>query len=278
MSKVIVLAAALVIGSLVAVVTGPGSVEPSAPVGTVSGAVESPPSVRPVGVMVNSATSLSNKDSEDLAFFGTFAKTRIAFELTYPKGGLIDLRREESRLTLFRDDQGSDLLMEDDFMGPFEMLPRISEDARHLVFVVASTATPHAEATRLSVEGSVSVFVADETVVYDSDPIVLAAGARFEVGPYGFEVSSTGASDWSEGWSVSLDTKQDPSAVVRYLLIDGDEEIELRETMTWSSMGSWQKTLEADAEPGEVVFRVESWKDPQVVEIPLRASAGLGLR
>lgn len=250
----------------------------SAP-GPISGAVDSPPTVRVAGLMINGPTRMGDGQNEELAFYGSFAKTRLALELHYPKGGLIDLQREGSTLASFSDDKGTNLLTEDDFGGPFEMLPRISDDSHDLLFVIGTKTLPNTTAAELRAQGSVRVMVADEKETHTSASLELVAGTSCEVGPFSFSLSSAGPSEWSEAFSITLESKTDLGAIVRYALVDeAGKEIELRETMSMSGMGTWQQSLDCDAPIETAQLRVEFWKEPQVVDVPFEVRSGLGLR
>jgi hypothetical protein len=250
----------------------------SAP-GPISGAVDSPPTVRVAGLMINGPTRIGDSQNEELAFRGSFAKTRLALELHYPKGGLIDLQREGSTLVSFSDDKGTNLLTEDDFGGPFEMLPRISEDSRELLFVIGAKTLPNATAAQLRAQGSVRVMVADAKETHTSATLELVAGTPCEVGPFTFSVSSAGPSEWSEAFSITLESKTDLSAIVRYALVDQDgNEIALQETMSMSGMGSWQQSLDCEKPVETAQLRIECWTEPEIVDVPFEVRTGLGLR
>jgi len=240
-----------------------------------------PTSARVVGVMVNAPTRGASEHFEELAFFGTTEKTRVAVEIFHGEGGLIDVRREESTIERFSDDRGTDFLDPDDFFGPVEMMPRIAEDGRSAVFVVSSDELPAAGASRITIQGEVSIVVADERAVSDATGIELSVGTTFSVAGFEFEVTESAGSEWSEGWNTTLQLREDPSAIVRWALVDPKTgtETEWNPTMSMSGGDIWQQTLESPTElAGPVTVRIEAWVDPQVVALPLELSTGLSLR
>lgn len=260
------------------------TVEPTQrPPAGVRASAQSPTSVRPVGLMINAPTRLGEETGDDwnvdLAFLGTFSKTRLALELDFPAGGIIELSSDESTLSFFQDDKGTDLMTDEPvWFGPFEMMPRISEDGRNMVFVVGSNELPRHDASRLQAKGSVAVMVADETETWTADDVAIQPGTTFTVGSYEFEITETGKSDWSEGWTFTIVTQTDTAPVVRYALVKGGEELELRETMSMSGGGTWHQSLEVDQELSAADFLIEVWSDPRTVQVPFDVSAGLGLR
>ena len=240
------------------------------PIGVVvrptNGAEGPPPTVSVVGLMVNMPIGGGSPEFPELAFFGTFDRTSVALKLDYPPGGLIDLRREDSTLTMFADDHGNDLRKLDQAFGPFEMNPRVAEDGKSLVFIAASKSLPHGRCNRLLVKGEVAALRAETKLIGRARRVEIAEGTRFSIGPYSFEVSSAGPSEWSEGWSVTLVSNTDLSGIVRYALVDAsDNEVPLQPSMSIAGGGEWQQTLECERSFEQATFLVEYWESPEVV-------------
>lgn len=260
--------------------SGPAGLGGSAPLTrVVSGAVESPPSFRVAGLMVHSDVRPSMSGGEELAFFGTFSRTRLAVELVLPEGGLFDLDRGRSSLTTFADDLGTDLLDPSDPFGPIEMSPRLGADGRSLVFVLGSDGSPAAEASRLRAEGTLVVRVSEAKATYETETIPLAVGQSFELGPLSFEITESEASQWNEGaWSTTVRTRQDPSAILSWSLVTPDGQTRVwREGFSMQGGGVWSRSLECDERVELGRIRIEAWKDPRARELPFSVEAGLGL-
>lgn len=237
------------------------------------------PTLRAAGVLINSPLRTSGEDTEELAFFGTLSRTSLALELFVPQGGLIDMDRERSQVTLFTDDQGTDLLDEDELFGPIEMSPRIAPDGRSLAFVIGSKTLPHKLASRLRVQGKVLVRQATERVTYESKALALAVGTAFQLGAFRFEVSESEPSSWGEGWSTTLVTRQDPGAIVAWKLVDEHGvEHEWPCNMSIDGGGTWYRTLSSPERVEQAVVRIEAWKDVREGQVPFDVEAGLGLR
>ena len=252
---------------------------------SVHGASESPATVRPAGLMINAPVH-TGEDPEsgdsfgvDLAFFGSFERTRVALELHYPKGGIIDLDNEASAVARFEDDRGSDLRKQENTFGAFEMMPRVSEDGRYLVFVAASDKLPDPAAARVAVEGTAALQVASSAETFRVEQLELSAGTEFSVGGYDFEITEVGPSAWGEGHSITLKTDRDTTAIVRYGLVDAaGNAIELSPSMSMTGMGSWSQTLDCEQELERATFELECWQDLQTVQVPFSVEAGIGLR
>jgi len=259
---------------------GPSGPESSPAVSrTVSGAGESPPSVEVVGLMLNGETRAPSQmgSGHELAFFGSFSQTRVALQLVHPKGGLIDLRNEDSSLDLFQDGDGNDLLGQNTFGGPFEMGPRIAEDGRSIVFVIGSEKRPASGAESIRARGTVELLTGFERAVDRSDVVTPTVGGKLAFGPHELEIAELGKSSWGDGWSITLRSQADLAANVSYAwhLEDGTE-LALNPSMSMSGMGTWQQTLDCEQELTRGRLVIESWKDPEVLRVPFDVEARLG--
>jgi len=242
------------------------------------------PGFRIAGIQVNSPVHTGADPASDdtfgvqLAFFGTFARTSVAIELSRDAGGIIGLEDGSCRLARFADDRGTNLVKKDAFPGPFE-LSRVSDDGRHLVFSVASDALPDPVAARLSLAGKLALRVATAQETFTAEDVDLDEGARFGVGGFALEVRGNEPSEWGEGYALTVASKRDLGTIVSWaLVLDDGTEVELRPSMSMSGMGQWEQTLQLDREIEQAHFRITCWKDLQVVELPFEVSAGLGLR
>ena len=238
--------------------------------------------VRVAGLMINAPVNTGADPGSDdafgveLAFFGSFERTRLALELSHPPGGVLGIDTEASSVTRFTDDRGTDLRKQDDTFGPFEMMERISEDGRHMVFILPSDRLPAAGATRLSAAGNLAVRVATTQESFDSEEVEVQPGSTFSVGGYAFEITGIGHSAWGDGEQITLKTKTDTFPIVSYALVADGVEHELSPTMSMSGMGSWEQTLDVETLPEHASFRVAIWQDLDVVTVPFEVETSLG--
>jgi hypothetical protein len=209
---------------------------------------------------------------------GTHKRTRVALELDYPGGGVLDVDVEASSLSLFEDDMGTDLRDPGTSFGPFELMTRRSDDGRFLAFVLPSGKAPYSAATRLYAEGVVAVQVAKDALEFFSNSVPLNEGNTFSVGGYEFEIVQIEQAAFGKGHSITVRTGKDTAAILRYSFIDGDGlEVELRPTMNMSGTGTWQQTLRYNRPLSAASLRVECWQDLQTVEVPFEVEVSLGL-
>ena len=247
--------------------------------GVANGTVQSLPTVAAVGIMVNAPIGGGSEAFPDLAFMGTFERTRVALRLAMPEGGLIDLVRADSTLSVFRDDQGTDLTKSENPFGPFEMSPRVADDGHSMVFVAPSDQLPAAGAARLHLTGEAAVLVATVKEIARQEGVRFEDGTAVVLGPHTFEITSTGPAQWGDGWSFTLTSKADLASIVTYSAVGLDgQEIELRRSMSMSGGGTWSQSLDCDHPIEEATLVLEYWKAPEVVRVPFDLQVGLGLR
>ena len=241
--------------------------------------------VQVAGLMIHRTLQREGEHGEELAFFGTFHHTRVALELDLAKVADVGSRRivsllsDESTVTRFADDRGTDLKGDVDADDLYEMMPRTSKDALGLQTVVGSKTVPHPQATRVVVEGTLAVLAATETKTIASGLGPIEPGATLSLDGYTFEVVKTGPSDWDpDQWSIELKTSDSLRDVVQWSLVDADgTSIDLEESMTWQMNTTTQKTLLAPKKVEEGSLRIEAWADSEVLSIPYATSASVGL-
>jgi len=235
--------------------------------------------VEVVGLMVQRTLRAKPEFGEALPFMGTFAHTRLALEVSRGSGGIVDLQRDACKLTAFADDRGTSLLPTELHDNPFEMMPAVAADGTSLAFVLASKKSPDGGASSIDVTGEIALLVASKKATETSAAVTLEPGAQLEVGPFTFEVEGAAASEWSDGWALTLQTKSDTASILHWTLVDESEvETELRPTSSWNGMGTWSQTLECDVAVEDAALRLEYWFDAHVERVPFDVSAAVGLR
>jgi hypothetical protein len=240
---------------------------------------------RVAGLMLNGPTHTGGDPETsglygfERAFFGSQAATSLAIEHARAAGGLLGIDDGRSRVTRFEDDTGKSLLREKEAFGPFEMLPRVAEDGRHLVFVIPSDTLPDPAAQRIFASGVAALKVATKQADFVAADVLLQEESRFSVGGFEFEIERIGPSEWSDGQALTLVSKKDLAAISGYALVLADEsEVELKPTMSMSGMGTWQQTLEFTSAPERASVRIRCWTDLATEEVPFAVEAGIGLR
>lgn len=243
------------------------------------------PGFRAAGLTINTPVHTGVDPSSDddfgveLAFFGTFARTSLAIEYRHAAGGMLELDGEASRLERFTDDRGTDLANEDAPFGPFDTMARVSEDGRHIVFVVPSDALPAAGATGVTAAGVLAVRCGSRKEDVASETVALRKGGTLAVGGHELAIREVGPSQWGEGHALTLESRTDLAAIEAWTLVLPDgREVEASPSMSMSGMGTWQQTLELEEPVERASLRIARWADLRTIEVPFEVSAGLGLR
>lgn len=246
-----------------------------------------PGPVRVAGVMINGVTKRAKtvKDArgfaqqDELAFQGTFAKSRVALQLRGFEGGkIVDLDREASKLTRWRDSRGTQILEENALGGPFEFFARVAEQRDSLVCSLQSKNLPHASATHFEVEGELALRVADKRGSWESESLPIEKGTKLEAGAFRIEV--VGVSQENGKPLLQVQLEQDPSTIDAWELIDTQGEAhELKRRMSMSGGGTWRLSFACDdALPESARLRLRGWDGARSVRVPFAVRAGFGVR
>ena len=240
------------------------------------------PVARCVGVMVNpplvDAAAESASGMPLLAFQNSMAKTKLAFVVENPGGGIVGFARDESLLEMFADSTGQPLFDPDSAFSPFGFSERIIRDGKRLALELDGDAAPREGATHIRVKGELGVRIAHERQTVRSKPTRIAAGESFSAGPFELKVLRAEDSSWGEGYDIELETNSNLRVVISYALVTGEgDRVELRPTSTMTFMDKTQITLEAPDEVKSGSFEFVAWKGAQVVQVPFDTRVRVGI-
>lgn len=243
--------------------------------------------VEVAGLLVQRTLRRASEFGDVPAFFGTSESMRLALELDLSRvpaargKKIVDLLVDRSTLTRFADDLDTDLTSESEFGGgPYEHSPNVSADGLGLCATIATNGRPHENASSIVAEGELAVLCASERATRTSASARLVEGAKLEVQPYSFVVTSVGPSDFDPNeWCLDLTTTDALDAVIEWALVtETGEVVALRESMTWTMNDRVQKTLVAPRAIEQAALRLELWADSAEILVPYRVEASLGLR
>ncbi len=241
------------------------------------------PSFRVAGVQINGPVDLGRGKSRDTAFFGLPQGTHIAVVVTVPKGGIIQLDRDKSKVESFQDSTGKDIYEKPKLGSAYGMMPTISKDKRKILFSVSTGKLPAKGAKSVHLEGSVVLEVATTTSKDARKGVKLAVGASFKAGPYAFEITTAERSELFDGkFQVQLESKQDLDAIVAVRFRDSkgaelDSESGGSGRMSVGKSTTWTRTYRLDKRARKATVEIEYWKDMKTVELPYAVQAGVGL-
>lgn len=233
-----------------------------------------------IGLMVQTAIGPKENGFEPLPFMG-FTRTRLAVRLVLPSKGIFDLNADRSKVDVFRDDRGTDMLARstDSFQSsPIEMSPTLAEDGGSVVFIVGSDKIPAGNASQLEMKGTVALHVATRKVEFRADDVQFQPGQVVELGPYHLEIVSSGPSDWDPRWSLEVRSSVDLAPIIAWQVVAPDGEVvDMSPTMSMSGMGTWQQTVAGEKTLDHGSLVITAWADARTLEVPFALTTGVGL-
>lgn len=248
-----------------------------------AGEVDSPPpiTVETCGLRVVAPTS---EGAGDLRAFNQFAGTTVALQVVRPSGGLISFDRDASRLEIFADDRGTNLLVKKGFMSPgFGAWTRISDDGRVAMLEVNGGALPSSGARQIDIKGNLVFKVATEKKTFQQKKVSLTAGTKIQAGPIAFTIKEVGKPGWGdEPVQITLEAKQEVDSLFSVRFLD-DAGREIKSAAASSSRMKMfnsvvvEKSYRLAEKVDSLTIELTYWMDMQTVELPLDLSASVGL-
>jgi len=235
------------------------------------------PTATCVGVMINPILDDVEGGMPQHAFQGTMAETKLALVVESPKGGIVGLAKEGSKVTEFVDSTGKSMLDKNSPFGPFGFSNRILDEGRRLALELDGSAMHSADATWISAKGLIAVRIAHEKGTWTSERTTIAPNSLVDVGPFDFKVLRAEKSTWNDGYEIEVETKDDVSNLTAIVAIDdAGERHELRTTSTMSFMGTTRLTFESESEILSAEIEVEAWKNADTKKVPFRVKVRVG--
>ncbi|MEM6675252.1 MAG: hypothetical protein AAF726_20560 [Planctomycetota bacterium] len=237
------------------------------------------PKVRLAGVMVNHAIDREGEEMPELAFQGTFARTKVALIVDNPAGGIIGVDRGASSVDAFTDDTGTSLVDPDNPFGPFGFGERIVKDGARVALELESQIAPSHEARSITASGTIHLRTAHEKRTETSKTGLFKKGEVFQCGNRTFEVVDEGPSGWSSGYEIEVQTNEDIEAIVRWWIVEPDGQEIALEPMSTMTFGKTSRVpLVASQWLATGRIGVEAWHDATTVEVPFEVTTSVGMR
>ena len=256
-----------------------GAVVLSGSANSVRAAASARPTAPVAGVMINRTIDREGEDMPDLAFQGTFARTKFAIVVDNPQGGIIGVDRDASSIAQFLDDTGKSLVNENGPWGPFGFGERIVKGGTRVALELESQEAPAKDAKFVNAAGQIAVRIAHEKRTSTSQSGVFAKDAVFECGPYTLTVMNEGPSQWGEGHEIEFQTNDDLDSVIRYWIIDAEGNEVALEPMSTMTFGETSRiTLVCESQQTAGRLSIEAWHDAKTKKVPFDVTAAVGLR
>lgn len=210
---------------------------------------------------------------------GQFPGTNISVLATSSDWRLVALDSNESKLSKFECEKGSNLLSKKPrFSGIIGAFPAFSSDAKACLIDLSSGGTPAPGATKILIEGTLAMTVGRNPEIKKGEEVAVKKGTKFEIGGIPFEVKSSGKPQWGEDpFEITLAVKKDPRPIVGIRFLDGSgKEIkaERKGSSTSPRGGSWSYHFKEKIEG--FTLEVERLTETQDVEVPLKLEVSVG--
>lgn len=228
-------------------------------------------------------------EDESLRPFSSPSGTTVALLVSSEKAGLIQFDAENSALSRFTDDKGNDLLtrteIDKDAAGKigFSMFPKVSADGKFCALEIFAPGRPARDASRLNVEGVVTMQCASEKRENAVKDVALKNGTKIAAAGLDLSLDNVGKPDFGdEPFSVTLRShnKLDNVAEIRFCKADGTE---IKSHRTGSSkmaiLGSltveWTYSLAEKIDVAQI--KIFIWADLKKKKVPFKLDVDVGL-
>lgn len=208
--------------------------------------------------------------------------TTIAILIESPKGGLISILPDKSKLDLFADDKGTNLLGEKKFGTGIASFPRLAKDGKAGLVDITGKVLPASGATSIQAKGTITLGIATQKKKTKSKPFAVKQGTTTKIGDVNFLIKKAGKPSYGkEPLEITFETKDDVTAVAGYLFEDAaGKEIKMRKA--GSSRSGFNKSYTTtmsfafEKEVKELVLVMDAWQDKKEVPYKFDVSIGIG--
>jgi len=247
-----------------------------------AGAARGDGAVRPVGLRVTHAVPT---EDQNLRPFFQDVGTTVALLLTAPADSQIIAIDDDSEVTAFADDKGTDLLKGESRFGQpgLASFPKISGDGKLALLEVTGPSVPAAGAGSLRVKGKLRYTTGSTKKTERSAKVKVAEGEKVEVGGIDFTLSKAGKPDWGdEPLAITLKATEslDRVAAVRFIDAEGNT-IESSpggsSSMRFGNKVTIERTYNLKAEADTVAVEIDLWTDMAEHAVELDHEIGLGM-
>jgi hypothetical protein len=198
----------------------------------------------------------------------------VGLAIEAPAGsGIVEIDDDTSRVDLFTDNKGTNLLEEGRF-GPF---PKISEDRAAGLVEVEVRGRPSASASSVRVQGSVAMSVAGGTKPTRVANVRLEPGRTMKVGNVNIAIKTVTPGDESTDLGVGLPRSfMNTISAVRFYDAKG-ELIESHRTSSGYMNDAGEMNFDLKSKDKVVSAEFDLWQNIRQIKAPFNLTVGLGL-
>ncbi len=209
----------------------------------------------------------------EVTAFSNSPGIRVALGVKVPDAyTIIDADEDESVVTKFVDDQGTDLAIDVDF----DFSPSFTRDQKALVTTLRAKATPAALAREFTAEGELSVTTARGDSTARASTVALVKGTAFKAGGTAFTVEDVEASDEDSYVSLAM-TREAVERIKEIRFVDAaGQPIESSMSMRGYSMDTGQIAYRVTGSPKVATIEIVRHENLQTQKVPFTFTIGLG--
>ncbi len=198
--------------------------------------------------------------------------TKIVLWIKMPPGqGLIEIDEDSSVLQLFGDDKGTDL------GGKLDSFPDEFKDGSGGTLDITSSGMPAASATKLVVEGTLSLNVASGTKPTKVAGLRLEDGRTFKLGTTTITLAEVSTEGEDQKFTLKL-PRQVMAGIKEVTFFDAkNQPLEGRRTSSGYFNDDAEMGFSVKTELKAVTLEFNVWQGLRVIKVPFKVSAGIGL-
>lgn len=237
-----------------------------------------------------SIASPGHGDSMDGAQpFNNRLGTHVALMVIAPAGGLLSFNSDASKVSLFQDDKGKNLLVstkKDAMKAGFNPFPQLSKDSKACMLEIESSELPTRGAAGVTVAGEAVLSVATQKQEFNVENVALKPGTKFKAGPLNFEIGKCGKPDFGGGdwpFEVEFEFKQSSASLAALKFVDASG-VEIPSDAGGKSSVSFAGNVMSESasyrlkKPADTVKIIATfWMDMKDVAVPFNLKVGPGL-
>jgi len=240
------------------------------------------------GLQVTAKGYLPEGENEfnSLRAFNRQLGTKVGLLITSSDKAIVKLDEEKSKVTVFSDDQETDLIKVKGRFGRKSGVFRMTSEAKDgkaIITHVESSGVPKKGAKNLTLKGDLVVSLASKARELRSELTVLKKGEKLVVGEDAFEVNGLGKPDYGDS-PIQVELKSSVSYKdFKGLHFYDSKGNKIESDRSGSgSMGIFGKrtytvSFNLKKKVDKIVFAVDEWSDLEVVKVPFDFTIGAGL-
>ncbi len=239
---------------------------------------------KPLKVEAGGIQIVAKQESEEFDSLRPFHQqlgTKVA--LMIHGEGLIAIDTNESKLSAFRDNKGTNLLVKEGFGGDgFDSFPKVNDAGTLGMVDVRGGGIPTKGAHSVQVKGSLTVSQGTQSKAVKSAKVAFKDGSKLVAGAYTFEIKKVGKPSFGDHpmeITLKIDQKLTEIRAFRFLDVNGNE-VESNGTGS-SSMGfNDQVTVERSFSLAKEIttgtLELDVWQDLKTKTVPIDVTVGVG--